>query len=87
VRPIQLLYARPVSIAAAYPSGEDHKKQVQDYERMLRLVNERGWIEGFVACDFYAPSPVQDDTASVHGKPAQRLLQLWFTGFRGETQP
>lgn len=59
----------------------DLAEQKQAYEAVLLAINERPWIDGLVSRGFYLPAELQDYSISVHGKPAQDLLAIWFTGF------
>jgi hypothetical protein len=53
-------------------------EQADIYQALLNVTNERQWINGFVTGGFYPPAKLQDKSTSVHGKPAQDLLQKWF---------
>jgi hypothetical protein len=57
----------------------DLEEQVQAYNAMLNAVNQRGWIEGFVARGYYPPVILHDPSNSIHGKPAEEVLSYWFT--------
>jgi hypothetical protein len=79
VRPIQLLYAKPLILAVSIPSGSDWQAQAETYRTLISVAAERDWIEGLISLSFY---PVLDDTdgsASVYGKPAAQLLEAWFS--------
>jgi hypothetical protein len=48
------------------------------YSALLAEINTRDWLDGFVSRGYYAPAALQDKSASVHGKPAQFILESWF---------
>jgi Glycoside Hydrolase Family 113 len=87
VRPIQLLYNQSMILGAYYPSGTDLQSQVDQYTALLNVVNQRSWIEGFVTRGYYPPTVLQDESASVHGKPAGQVLAYWFDKLRTVPAP
>ena len=42
------------------------------------LVQYFDWISGFVSREYYPPAALQDQSASVNGKPTSALLGEWF---------
>ncbi len=52
--------------------------QAEVYQALLRAVNERAWLGGFVSRGYYPPAALQDASASVHGKPAEDELWYWY---------
>jgi hypothetical protein len=72
---------KPVILAFDSPSDPGLEDQQATYEALLNAVNQRDWIAGLVSRGYYPPAELQDKTSSVHGKPAELLLQEWFNGF------
>ena len=62
----------------------DLNDQTNAYNALLLAVNERPWINGFVSQGFYPPLPLQDKSASVHGKPASGVLWFWYPKLVGK---
>jgi hypothetical protein len=81
VRPLMLLYGKPVLIGAAFEAGDDPQAQFEAYSSLLNLVNQRPWIEGLVSRGYTAPYPAPASPASVRGQPAAALLAYWFPLF------
>jgi hypothetical protein len=87
IRPIQLLYNQSLILGAYFPSSTDLQGQADQYNALLNVVNQRSWIEGFVTRGYYPPTVMQDESASVHGKPASQVLTYWFNNLRGVPAP
>ena len=60
----------------------DLDEQMIAYNATLKSINERNWIDGFVARGYYPPAALQDKSTSIHGKPAADLLKNWFANFQ-----
>ena len=56
----------------------DLQEQADVYTGILNAVQARPWISGVIARSYYPAVPLQDKSASVHGKPAQSILESWF---------
>ncbi|GAB4578937.1 MAG: hypothetical protein Fur0022_16740 [Anaerolineales bacterium] len=56
----------------------DLAEQWEIYAATLEVVNERAWLAGVVSRGFYPPAALADPSLSIHGKPAQQVLQYWF---------
>jgi hypothetical protein len=56
----------------------DLQEQADIYSALLRAVNERPWITGFVSTGYYPPAILQDKSLSIHGKPAENVLSYWY---------
>lgn len=82
--PAQLLATKPVTLAVELPASPDLQMQVNLYHTALSAAAERDWISGFVARGYYPPAALKDAGASVHGKPASDLLQIWFAKLSGK---
>ena len=61
----------------------DLQEQDGIYTALLRAVNERPWINGFVSTGYYPPAELQDKSLSVHGKPAEQTLGYWYPWILG----
>jgi hypothetical protein len=59
----------------------DLREQLSAYQALLTALNQREWIDGFVSTGFYSPAELQDKSASIHGKPAQSELEIWYNRF------
>lgn len=58
--------------------------QANAYNALLLAINERQWISGFVSQGFYPALPLQDKSASLHGKPASGVLWFWYPRLLGK---
>ena len=56
----------------------DLEEQRQLYEALLKAVDSRPWIVGFVSRGYYPVIGIQDESPSVHGKPAEITIGGWF---------
>ena len=81
--PFSELINKPIVLAVSYPS-DSMTDQMNAYNAMMMAINERGWLHGIVSTEYYPPLPVQDTSASVHGKPASGVLWYWFPFFLGQ---
>ena len=72
----------PHRLEPPYPDqpsiDQDLAGQSAGYNSLLKVINERDWIDGFVSRGYYAPAKLQDKSNSVHGKPAESILLTWF---------
>jgi len=59
------------------------KAQEEVYLSVLKAVNLRNWITGFVSRGYFPPANLQDASASIHGKLTSSLLQYWYPRFLG----
>ncbi len=59
----------------------DLKAQADIYNAVLVAVNQRSWVSGFVSRGYYPPASLQDESSSIHGKPAADVLSYWFPKF------
>lgn len=81
VNEVFTMTGKPVMIALYKTSDISLDEQMNWYDQVLFAINQRDWISGFVSQSYYPPAALQDQSASIHGKPAQYLLQKWFLGF------
>jgi hypothetical protein len=63
------------------------KDQALVYSAALTLVNQRSWITGFYAADFYAPVELKDGSTSIRSKPAGDVLWYWYPRLLGKVAP
>ncbi|MCJ7717241.1 MAG: hypothetical protein MUO54_12085 [Anaerolineales bacterium] len=56
-------------------------QQAKIYTAYLSAINGKNWISGIISWGYYAPVVLHDKSISVHGKPAEDILQHWFTEF------
>jgi len=59
----------------------DLQEQAEVYSGLLSALQARPWIAGVVARGYYPPAPLQDKSASVHGKPASSVIESWFNAW------
>jgi hypothetical protein len=82
IKEIQTTSGKPVFLSVNVPSTPDLETQQTVFQALAAALNQRDWITGLVAAGYYPPAAVQDQTASLHGKPAEILLQNWFSGIQ-----
>ena len=56
----------------------DLEEQADVYHALLTVINRYNWIGGFVSQGYYPPAILQDKSTSIHGKPAETILEYWF---------
>ena len=79
VKKIQTELDKPVIIGLSFPSSSDNLAlQASVYDLMLNAINQRDWVSGFISRGYYQPVKLQDQTSSVHGKPASEVIEQWF---------
>jgi hypothetical protein len=59
----------------------DFDEQAKAYTAFLSAINNKSWISGVISWGYYAPVVLHDKSISIHGKPAEDILQDWFTEF------
>ncbi|HQU37402.1 MAG TPA: hypothetical protein PLR65_12530, partial [Anaerolineales bacterium] len=64
----------------------DLQQQVDIYDAIFNALNARSWVSGVVSRGDLPPVEVQDESASVHGKPERDVLWYWFPRLLGITQ-
>jgi hypothetical protein len=74
--------AEPDSLRPTLPDQSgvtlDLQEQADVYNGVLAAQQARPWISGVFARGYYPAAPLQDKSASVHGKPAASVLESWF---------
>jgi hypothetical protein len=56
----------------------DLQEQADIYTAALRAVNQTDWINGFISMGYFSAAELQDSGLSVHGKPAEDVLEFYF---------
>ena len=59
----------------------DLDEQAKAYTAFLSAINKKSWISGVISWGYYAPVVLHDKSISIHGKPAEEIIQHWFTEF------
>jgi hypothetical protein len=80
---VQLSTLNPYNLDALEIT-QDLSEQVDAYNALLAVINERDWIAGFVSEGYYPPLPLLDKSSSIHGKPASGTLWYWYPRMLGE---
>jgi hypothetical protein len=75
---MQYLSGKPMILTAVCNSNPDLQAQVDCYQTLLAAANARDWISGFVSLGYYPAAALRDASPSIHGKPAEELLGLWY---------
>ena len=57
--------------------------QLSAYQALLGAAATRDWIKGFMSWGYYAPVGLRDASPSVHGKPAEAVLQAYYQALSG----
>jgi len=57
--------------------------QANAYQALLANAAARDWVSGFVAWGYYPAVGLRDASPSVHGKPAETVLQVYFQALSG----
>jgi len=83
LRPFYEETGKPLVLGLAYPSvdidGEFNlQEQVDAYNAIMVAINGVEWVEGLVSRGYYPPAIMQDNSPSLHGKPARGVLWYWF---------
>jgi len=69
----------PLAIATA----PNLSAQANAYQALLANAAARDWVSGFVAWGYYPAVGLRDASPSVHGKPAETVLQVFFQALSG----
>ena len=76
---MQLLFGPSEEIQAV----TDLDIQTDFYMAALLAINDRPWIHGVISQGYYPAIAMHDASASIHGKPAEELIKLWYPQFLG----
>lgn len=60
----------------------DLQEQADIYQAALRAVDQLPWITGFTTIGYYPPMTLTDKSISIHGKPAEKIIQYWYAYMR-----
>jgi hypothetical protein len=52
--------------------------QAKAYYATLAVVSQQSWINGVVSRGYYPPVLLQDKSTSIHGKPVEEVLRVWY---------
>ena len=55
--------------------------QERTYYAMLAAISQHSWIKGVVSRGYYPPALLQDKSTSIHGKPAEEVLKVWYRAY------
>jgi hypothetical protein len=71
-------------IPAPDPQGFDLDllKQEEIYSILLHAAEGKSWVSGIISRGFYAPTILHDKSISIHGKPTEEIIKIWFSEFR-----
>lgn len=65
--------------APDYPTvGIDLKEQAKIYHAVISVINRYDWVGGVISQGYYQPTALTDLSISVHGKPAEEVIEAWF---------
>ena len=87
VKPLKQQFNKPIVIGVAYPSASNLQEQALAYQSILLALNGSEWIAGFISRGYFPPAALQDESTSVHGKPASDVLKYWFPRLLGISPP
>ncbi|MBN2045945.1 MAG: hypothetical protein JW757_13065 [Anaerolineales bacterium] len=59
------------------PAAEDLQMQAEYYSAFLAAVSKREWISGVISQGYYPDLALHDTSASIHGKPAEKIFESW----------
>ncbi len=79
--PIENLQQPALRVASAEVS---YKQQTLVYSALLTVINQRSWISGFYASDYYPPVELKDFSNSTRSKPAGDVLWYWYPRLLGK---
>ena len=69
-------FTTPAPIVMEYDKG--FSEQALAYQVYLSTAPKKSWVSGIISQGYYAPAILHDKSISIHGKPAESLLQEWF---------
>ncbi len=69
-------FSSPAPIVMEYDTG--FSEQALAYQVYLSTAPRKSWVSGIISQGYYAPAVLHDKSISIHGKPAENLLQEWF---------
>lgn len=87
IKPLKEQFNKPIMLGLDYPSAESLQIQTQAYQSILLAFNESDLNNGFISRGYFPPVALQDQSSSVHGKPASDVLKFWFPRLLGIPSP
>ena len=69
-------FSTPAPVAVEYETG--FSEQALAYQVYLSTAPKKSWVSGIISQGYYAPAILHDKSISIHGKPAESLLQEWY---------
>lgn len=64
--------------------GVSLQEQIKLYNAALPEINRRNWLKGVASRRFSIPGNDQDQSSSVHGKPASDIIWYWYSSMTGK---
>ncbi|MBN2501550.1 MAG: hypothetical protein JXB38_12285 [Anaerolineales bacterium] len=65
-------------------AGVNLQVQANAYSGILAAVNQRAWVNGVISDGYFPPVTLQDKSISVHGKPAEQVINYWYHRMLGK---
>jgi len=62
----------------------DLDEQRYIYGAAFNAVYQRDWLAGLISRGYYPPASLQDQSSSIHGKPAADIVWYWFPKLLGQ---
>ena len=84
VKPVFDNTSKPVIIGITASAEIAPEKQAAFYQAVLEELNRQNWVAGVIAQEVNPSIRVQDNSASVFGKPAMDILQYWYPFLVGQ---
>ncbi len=69
-------FTTPAPIVFDHETG--FSEQALAYQVFLSTAPKKSWVSGIISQGYYAPAVLHDKSISIHGKPAESLLEEWF---------
>lgn len=76
------VFTNPAPSVPDYEINLDNQAKI--YTAYLSAINGKNWVSGIISRGYYAPVVLHDKSISIHGKPAEKVLQYWFTEFQAQ---
>ncbi len=73
-------FSSPAPIVADIGTG--FSEQALAYQVFLSTAPKKNWVSGIISQGYYAPAVLHDKSISIHGKPAEDLLRVWFISLK-----
>jgi len=76
------VFTNPAPSLPDYELNLDNQAKI--YTAYLSAINGKNWVSGIISWGYYAPVVLHDKSISIHGKPAENILQHWLTEFMAQ---